>query len=168
MDQDMSRVTHTEYDGHTSRTSKQENPCEYPEKVIIHPEKRVLAQPVDEIDYLTSAANYVNVYSAGRVLRTRSTFRAIEQSLDPQKFGRIHRCTIVNLDRVKKFRALRRGNYILTLHDGTEVKMSRGHREQLGKIAPVADSATKPLLKSPSRRKEPCQQKGNLAKVSAA
>ena len=149
MDQDMSRVTHTEYDGHTSRASKQENPCEYPEKVIIHPENRVLAQSVDEIDYLTSAANYVNVYSAGRVLRTRSTFRAIEQSLDPQKFGRIHRCTIVNFDRVKKFRTLPRGAYILTLHDGTEVKMSRGHREQLGKIVPLADAASKPLLGRP-------------------
>jgi DNA-binding LytR/AlgR family response regulator len=136
-----------EYDSQTSRTSKQENPCEYPEKLIIHPENRVLSQPVAEIDYLTSAANYVNVYSGGRVLRTRSTFRAIERSLDPQKFGRVHRRTIVNFDRVKKFRVLLRGDYILTLRDGTEVKMSRRHREQLGKIVPLADAAGKPLLK---------------------
>ena len=136
-----------EYDSQTSRTSKQENPCEYPEKLIIHPENRVLSQPVAEIDYLTSAANYVNVYSGGRVLRTRSTFRAIERSLDPQKFGRVHRRTIVNFDRVKKFRALPRGDYILTLRDGTEVKMSRRHREQLGKIVPLADAAGKPLPK---------------------
>jgi len=163
MDQDMNRVTHIEYDSQTSRTSKQENPCEYPEKLIIQLENRMFAQPVGEIDYLTSAANYVSVYSAGRVFRTRSTFRAIEQSLDPQKFGRVHRCTIVNFDRVKKFRALPRGKYTLTLHDGTEVKMSRRHREQLGKLVPVADAADKPPCKRPPQRKESGQQNVHFA-----
>jgi len=164
MSQDMSTGTHIEYDDHASRISKPENPCEYTEKLIIHPENRVLAQQVNEIDYLTSAANYVNVYSAGRVFRTRSTFRAIEQSLDPQKFGRVHRCTIVNFARVKKFRVLPRGNYILALHDGTEIKMSRRHREQLGKMGPFADTADKPLRKRLHQRQEFGRQNGSVAR----
>jgi len=135
------------YDGQTKGASKREDPREYPKKLVIRPESRMLAQPVTEIDYLTSAANYVYVYSAGQAFRTRSTFKGIEQHLDPQKFGRIHRRTIVNFDRVKEFRALPRGDHILTLTDGTQLKMSRRHRGQLGKIIALGLAAGKPPLK---------------------
>ena len=147
MGQDMSRITSMMYDGQTTGVSKQEDSREYPKKLVIRPENRVLAQPVTEIDYLTSAANYVHVYSAGQVFRTRSTFKDIEQHLDPRKFGRIHRRTIVNFDRVKEFRALSRGDHILTLTDGTQLKMSRGHRGQLDKIIALGLAACKPPLK---------------------
>ena len=147
MDQDMSRLTPMRYDGQTTGASKREDPREYPKKLVIRPENRVLLQPVTEIDYLTSAANYVNVYSAGQVFRTRSTFEGIEQHLDPQKFGRIHRRTIVNFDRVKEFRALSRGDQILTLTDGTQLKMSRRHRGQLDKIIALGLAPGKPPLK---------------------
>jgi two-component system, LytTR family, response regulator len=83
--------------------------------------------PVDEIDYFTSAANYVPIYSASMVYRTRSTIKGIEQHLDPQKLGRIHRFTIVNFDRVKAGCFAVRGDYILTLNDGTQLRMSRRH-----------------------------------------
>ena len=63
--------------------------------------------------------------------RIRSSIKAIEQSLDPQNFGRIHRSTIVNFTRVKKFRKLARGDYILTLSNGTELKTSRPYRERV-------------------------------------
>ena len=132
------------YDGQTKGASKREDSHEYPKKLVIRPKTRMLAQPVTEIDYLTSAANYVYVYSAGQVFRTRSTFKGIEQHLDPQKFGRIHRRTIVNFDRVKEFRALPRGDHILTLTDGTQLKMSRRHRGQLGKIISLGLAAGKP------------------------
>jgi two-component system LytT family response regulator len=134
MAQDMISVTSTEHDESTNGTSKQEAPRQYPNKLVIRSGNRRLAQPVEQIDYLTSAANYVHVYSAGQVLRTRSTFKAIEHTLDPKKFGRVHRGTIVNFDRVKELRALPRGEHILRLNDGTELRMSRSHREQLGRI----------------------------------
>jgi DNA-binding LytR/AlgR family response regulator len=154
MGQDMSRMTPMKYDGQTNGASKREDPREYPKKLVIRPGSRVLAQPVTEIDYLTSGANYVYVYSAGQVFRTRSTFKDIEQHLDPQKFGRVHRRTIVNFDRVKEFRALPRGDYILTLTDGTQLKMSRLHRGQLGKIIALGIAAGKPPLKYRAKGKK--------------
>lgn len=70
-----------------------------------------------------------------------------EQQLDPQKFGRVHRGTIVNFDRVKEFRALPRGDYILILNDGTQLKVSRSHQEKLGKIVALTCGVGSPPLK---------------------
>src|SRR5439155_157165 len=81
------------------------------------------------------------------LLLIRSTINAIEQKLDPQSFGRVHRCTIVNFGRVKEFRGLQRGDYLLTLGCGAEVKMSRRHREQIEKIAALGCAAGKHLVK---------------------
>ena len=111
---------------------------EYPKKIVIRSQNRIFLQTVSEIDYLTAAANYVHIYAGGQMFRIRSTINAIEQKLDPQSFGRVHRCTIVNLDSVKEFRPLQRGDYLLILNDGTQLKMSRRHRDQLGKVACVS------------------------------
>src|SRR5690348_18286519 len=111
-----------------------EVPREYPKKIVIRSQSRIFLQTVADIDYLSAAANYVQIHAAGQVFRIRSTINAIEQRLDPKKFGRVHRCTIVNFDCVKEFRPLQRGDYLLVLNDGTQLKMSRRHREQLEKL----------------------------------
>src|SRR5579872_2743698 len=112
----------------TNGTPIQEGPREYPKKLVIRSHNRIFLQTVAEIDYLTAAANYVHIHAVGQTSRIRSTINVIEQRLDPQKFGRIHRCTIINFERVTEFRALQRGDYLLTLSDGVQVKMSRRHR----------------------------------------
>ena len=55
----------------------------------------------------------------------------LEARLDPNAFVRIHRSAIVNLDRVKEMRPLFRGELVVVLHDGTQLRMSRGRREDL-------------------------------------
>lgn len=113
---------------------------EYPKRIVIRSQNRIFLQTVSEIDHLTAAANYVQIHAAGQVFRIRSTINAIEQRLDPQRFGRVHRCTIVNFDSVKEFRPLQRGDYMLALNDGTQLKMSRRHRNQLEKLACASGS----------------------------
>jgi two-component system, LytTR family, response regulator len=124
---------------------------EYPKKIVIRSQNRIFLQTVSEIEHLTAAANYVQIHAAGQVFRIRSTINAIEQRLDPKKFGRIHRCTIVNFDCVKEFRALQRGDYLLVLNDGSQLKMSRRHREQLEKLTCASGSH---LVKYGSARNE--------------
>jgi two-component system LytT family response regulator len=120
---------------------------EYPKKLVIRSQNRIFLQTVSEIDYLTAAANYVHIHSAGQVSRIRSTINSIEQRLDPQKFGRIHRCIIVNFERVKECRPLQRGDYMITLSDGSQLKMSRRHREQLEKVSAVTCASDRHLVK---------------------
>jgi DNA-binding LytR/AlgR family response regulator len=137
-----------------------DNSREYPKKLVIRSQNRIFLQSVSDIDYLRAAANYVHIHASGQVSRVRSTINTIEQRLDPQKFGRIHRCTIVNFERVKEFRALQRGDFMLTLHDGSELKMSRRHREQLDRITALGCAAVKHLVKYGSAGKE---QRGSVA-----
>lgn len=138
----------------TNGSPIQEGPREYPKKLVIRSQNRIFLQAVGEINYLTAAANYVHIHAAGQVFRIRSTINAIAQRLDPQKFGRVHRCTIVNFDGVKEFSAMQRGDYMLTLTDGSQLKMSRRHREQLDKIVALACATSKHLVKYGSAGKE--------------
>jgi DNA-binding LytR/AlgR family response regulator len=137
----------------STETSHHEVSREYPKKLVIRSQNRIFLQTVSEIDYLTAAANYVHIHANGQMSRIRSTITAIEQKLDPQKFGRVHRCTIVNLERIKEFRPLQRGDYMLTLIDGSEVKMSRRHRNQLEKLA-AACAGSRHLMKYASASHE--------------
>lgn len=130
-----------------------EVPREYPKKIVIRSQSRIFLQTVADIDYLSAAANYVHIHSAGQVFRIRSTINAIERRLDPQKFGRVHRCTIVNFERVKESQALQRGDYLLILQDGSQLKMSRRHRDKLQKMLPIAWEG-KHLVKYGSDSKE--------------
>ena len=128
-------------------TAMTEGPRDYPKKLVIRSQNRIFLQAVNEIDYLTAAANYVHIHTKGQVFRIRSTINAIEQRLDPQKFGRIHRCTIVSFDRIKECRPLQRGDFQLTLNDGAQLKMSRRHREQLEKIVTLSCPPATHLVK---------------------
>ena len=58
----------------------------------------------------------------------------METKLDPEKFLRIHRSTIVNIDRIKELHPHFNGDYVVLLHDGTELKLSRSRREQVQAI----------------------------------
>jgi two-component system LytT family response regulator len=55
----------------------------------------------------------------------------LESQLDPARFVRIHRSTIVNLEKVKELQPFFRGEYVVVLHGGTTLKLSRGYRENL-------------------------------------
>jgi len=61
----------------------------------------------------------------------RETMKRLEAQLDPARFVRIHRSTIVNLERVKELQPFFRGEYVVVLHNGTTLKLSRGYREHL-------------------------------------
>jgi two-component system LytT family response regulator len=56
---------------------------------------------------------------------------ALQQRLDPTRFARIHRSTIVNLDRVREMQPWFSGEYVVILHDGTRLKLSRWYRDRL-------------------------------------
>ena len=120
---------------------------EYSKKLVIRSQNRIFLQSVDGIDYMEAAANYVNIHASGQTFRIRSTIGAIEQKLDPEKFGRIHRCVILNFGRVIELRGLQRGDYLVILDDGTQLKMSRRHRRQVAKITAAACATGKHLMK---------------------
>jgi two-component system LytT family response regulator len=83
----------------------------------------------DEIDWIAADGNYVRLHIGGRALLHRETLHNIEATLDPSLFVRIHRSTIVNIDRIREVQPLFRGNAQIVLRDGTLLLLSRRFRE---------------------------------------
>ena len=80
---------------------------------------------VRDIDYIEASGNYVKLHVRGAVHPLRATVRSLVTQLDPQRFTRIHKSTIVNVERVKEVQPWFGGDYVAILHDGTQLRVSR-------------------------------------------
>lgn len=85
----------------------------------------------EEIEWLEAAANYVGVHARGKSFLIRSTISNLEEKLDPRRFARIHRSTIVNIDRVAEIRSDAHGDYEVTLTSGKLLRMTRNYSDRL-------------------------------------
>jgi two-component system LytT family response regulator len=103
----------------------------YLERIAVRVRDRFVMVKVEEIDWIESAANYVQLYSRGRSFMMRMTMADIEQKLDAQRFARIHRSTIVNVDRLVEVKPSLHGDFDVVLSDGTTLRMSRAYRHTL-------------------------------------
>ena len=100
-------------------------------RLVLQAPDRIFFLRVDEIDWIESAGNYVRLHVGPDAHLHRETMQALESRLDPEAFLRIHRSTIVNLDRVRDLKPLFHGGYVVTLKDGTELSSSRHYSERL-------------------------------------
>ena len=83
---------------------------------------------VEEIDWIEAAGNYAGLHVKQKTHLIRETMADLEARLDPDRFLRIHRSTIVNRDRIQALEPMSNGEYVLTLHDGTRLASSRSYR----------------------------------------
>jgi two-component system LytT family response regulator len=84
-----------------------------------------------DIDWVEAAGNYVELHLGGETRLLRSTLADVERRLGPQRFVRIHRDTVINLDRVRSFHRWLGGQYRAVLHDGTARPIGRRFRAAL-------------------------------------
>lgn len=85
----------------------------------------------DDIDWIEAAGNYLVVHVDKERHTMRGTMAELEARLDPERFVRIHRSTMVNIDRIKELQPQRNGDQVVLLNDGTELTLSRTYREQV-------------------------------------
>jgi two-component system, LytTR family, response regulator len=104
------------------------------ERLVIKAGGRVFFLRVDEIDWIEAAANYVKLHVGKESHLQRETINGLAAKLDPDKFLRIHRSIIVNLERVKELQPWFHGDYVVIMQDGTQLNSSRNYREQLRKL----------------------------------
>jgi hypothetical protein len=86
---------------------------------------------VDDIDWIESCGNYVNLHVGGRVYPLRETMTRIDERLVPLGFQRVHRSAIVNLDRVVEIKAFDSGDGEARLRNDVSVPVSRRFRQAL-------------------------------------
>lgn len=102
-----------------------------PDRFIIKSGGRVVFLRVEEIDWMCAVGNYVRLQVGRDSHLMRETMTGMESKLDPVSFMRIHRSTIVNLDRVKEVQPWAKGESVVIMRDGTRLIMSRRYRERL-------------------------------------
>jgi len=92
---------------------------------------QVLFLKISEIDWIEAADYYACLHVGSKTHLLRRSMSELERDLDPAAFCRIHRSTIVNLERVRSLRLGEDGEYEVLLENGTSLRMSRGYRKQL-------------------------------------
>lgn len=112
-----------------------ENQAEqYVEMLPIRDGRRTIRLKVAEIEYVEAAGDYMCIHSQGETHVARGTMASLAKTLDPRRFSRIHRSTLVNIERVTSLRPHMNGEYFLTLDCGAEVKLSRSYRDCLKQL----------------------------------
>jgi two-component system LytT family response regulator len=104
------------------------------QRLMIKSSGRIYFIKADEVDWIGAEGNYVNLHVGRDTHLLRETMSHLATKLDPEKFVRIHRSTIVNVDRVKELQPLFSGDYVAILRDGTQLNLSRAYREKSLKL----------------------------------
>lgn len=105
-----------------------------PARIAIRTGGHVILVKTHAIDWVEAADNYVCLHCGGETHVVRETMNSFERRLDPNRFLRIHRSTIINLDRVKEMQPWFRGDYQVVLNDGTKLTLSRSYRDRLRSV----------------------------------
>lgn len=84
-----------------------------------------------DVDWCEAAGNYVRIHVGVHEHLVRDTMSHLESQLDPEQFVRIHRSTIVNVDRIQEMHSSFNGEYVMLLRTGTRLTLSRGYRDTI-------------------------------------
>jgi two-component system LytT family response regulator len=103
-------------------------------RMVVRSGGRVLFVKISEVDWVEATGDYVTLHVGKKSLLLRETITEMEKKLAPNGFTRIHRSTIVNLERIAEMRTLDNGEYRVLLRDATELKLSRNYRHELGRL----------------------------------
>ena len=102
-----------------------------PHRLMIKASGRIHFVRTADIDWCEAQGNYVRVHAGAQQHLVRDTMSHLESELDPQQFVRIHRSTIVNVDRIQEMQSSFNGEYVVLLRTGTRLTLSRGYRDSI-------------------------------------
>lgn len=102
-----------------------------PERIIVKSSGQVLFVKISDIDWIEAADYYSCLHVGSKSHMLRRSLAELERDLDPQKFCRVHRSAIVQLERVEQLQVNESGEYDVVLANGARVRLSRTYRKQL-------------------------------------
>lgn len=104
------------------------------DRILIKSSGEIFFLKAEEIDWIEADGDYMKFHVGGRAYLMRETMARLEARLDSKRFVRIHRSTIVNIDRMRKLSPSFAGEYAVVLADGTKLKLSRGYHERIAAL----------------------------------
>ena len=109
-------------------------PGRYEKLLNVKDRGQIFRVDVESIERIDAAGDYMCIHTGGQTLILRETMKDLERRLDPRKFRRIHRSTIVNLDQVRQVKPHTNGECYLILSSGAQVKVSRSYRDVVARF----------------------------------
>jgi two-component system LytT family response regulator len=106
----------------------------YEKLINIKDRGQIFRVDVDTIERIDAAGDYMCIYTGDNTLILRETMKDLEKRLDPRRFQRVHRSTIVNLDLVREVKPHTNGECFLVLGSGAQVKVSRSYRDVVARF----------------------------------
>ena len=107
---------------------------QWPEKLVVKDGSDIHLIKVADIHWVDAAGDYMCIHASGETHIMRITMKQLEAMLNPARFLRIHRSTIINTDYVNGAQTLGNGEYMLSLEGGAQLKVSRGYRDKVKQI----------------------------------
>lgn len=104
------------------------------ERVAIRTGEGVYFVRIADIEWVEAAGNYLKIHAGGQEHLLRESLKSFEERLDPDRFLRVHRSAIVNVDSIQRLEPWFHGEYAVVLRDGTKLMSSRTYSERLRKI----------------------------------
>ena len=103
-------------------------------RIPVRTGSRIRFIDVDEVGWIEGAGNYVLLHAGGEEHRVRGSLKGFAAKLDSGRFVRIHHSYIVNLDRVRELQPWSHGEFVVILHDGTQLTSSRTYSDTLREV----------------------------------
>jgi two-component system LytT family response regulator len=105
-----------------------------PRRLVVKSDNRIALVKPEDVDWVEAAGNYVRLHVGKDEHLLRATMEGVEAQLPPRQFVRIHRSTIVNIERIRSLEPAFHGDYVVQLHDGIELPLSRTYRPKLEEL----------------------------------
>jgi len=106
----------------------------YIDRIPVRNAGKVSFVSVDDLVWIEAAEDYITLHTMTGTMTTRASIGAIEKQLDPSRFVRIHRSTIVNLHHIKELRPMDHGEFSALLRHGTTLTVSRTYKKRLATL----------------------------------
>ncbi len=103
-------------------------------RLLVRQGAEVHVVPVERLDYAEAQDDYVELHAGGEVLRKKQTLKTLESQLDPELFVRIHRCFLLQLDRLRRLEPYSKDSKVAVLEDGTRLPVSRSGQARLKEL----------------------------------
>lgn len=103
----------------------------YAERLVVKDGGRIAFLRVEDIEWIEALGNYAGLHAGKETHLLRETMSALEARLNPEKFVRVHRSAIVNLEQIRELQPTFHGDFRILLRNGTRLTLSRTYRKEL-------------------------------------
>jgi two-component system LytT family response regulator len=103
----------------------------FAERIVVRDGAQVHVIPSEQVDYVEAQDDYVAVHAAGHSHLKHQTLSELSETLDPERFVRVHRSYLVNVDRIARVELIAKDQRVIILRDGKQLPVSRSGHERL-------------------------------------